>query len=130
MRFKEQELSEEDKKLLEQFPKYNGKPKDYVGSREYWESIFSSETNRDPKLHEDFSKLHESIVNQVARFCKEHGLTDIDEFTVRADGLRGSIEHGKWVGDTDSSMSLIKSVLDKETGWVLPDRENPFLYEI
>lgn len=128
MRFKE--LSEEDKKLLERFPKYNGNPKGFVGSREYWENIFSSETNRDPKLHEDFSKLHENIVGQVAQFCKEHGLTDIDEFTVRAYGLHDSIERGKWVSGTDSSMSLIKSALDDETGWVLPDRENPFLYEI
>lgn len=128
MRFKE--LTEEDKKLLERFPKYNGKPAEYVGTREYWESIFETETNRNPELHTAFSELHEHIVNLVAQFCKEHGLTDIDEFYVRADGLHRSIEHGKWVGDTDSSMSLIKSALDEETGLVLPDRENPFLYEI
>ena len=124
------EITEEDKKILEQFPEYDKKPEHYVGSRDYWESIFRSETNRDPKLHEAFSKLHEKIVNEVIMFCKEHNLDNVDEVYIHADGLMGSMSEGEWTCFTDSSMSMIEIKHDEETGWMLPDREHPFLYEI
>lgn len=123
------ELTEEEKKALERFPKYDGKPENWVGSKDYWESIFQTETNRNPELHEAFSELHHKIVNMVIQFCEEHGLEDVDEFYVGADGLSGSYGYHKWTCFTDSSMSLINCNVD-EHGWITPDRENPFLHEI
>ena len=124
------ETTEEDRKILEQFPEYDDKPEHYVGSRDYWESIFHMETNRDPELHEAFSKLHEKIVNEVVMFCKEHNLKDVDEVSIYADGLMGSMEYGEWTPSTDSSMSMYRVVRDEKSGWLLPDRDRPFLHEL
>ena len=125
------ELTEEEKKALEKFPKYDEKDTStWVGSRDYWEAIFESETNRDPELHKAFGKLHEKIVNLVIQFCKEHNLTDVDEFCVSADGIEGSISFGEWCPCTDSAMSIHKLIKDEKTGWIVCDREHPFLYEI
>lgn len=122
-------MNNEDKKILEQFPPYDdSKPETYVGSREYWENVFKDETNRDPKLHEDFSKLHEHIVNEVIQFCKEHGL-EVDEFSVGADGLLGSKHYGEWCPCTDSYMSMY-TIKKDEDGHHYVDREKPFLHEI
>ena len=124
-------LTEEEKKELEKFPKYDeNDTSTWVGSREYWESIFESESNRDPELHEAFSELHTKIVNMVIQFCEEHNLPNVDEFYVGADGLSGSYGAHEWLSFTDSSMSLIKLKKDEKTGWDLPDRDNPFLYQI
>ena len=128
-------LQKVEKEVLEQFPDYDGKPENFVGSKDYWEGVFSMETNRDPELHKAFSKLHEDIVKMVASFCKEHNLTDVDEFYVGADGLRGSIPHGEWCPCTDSSMSVVKMIENQDPASKkhfpeIPDRENPFLYEI
>ena len=98
-------LTEEDNKLLEQFPKYTEGGK-FVGTREYWKFIFQEETNRDPELHKAFAQLHTDIVDMVIRFCKEHNLTEVDSFIVGADGLKYSREAGKWTCSTDSSMSM------------------------
>lgn len=124
-------LTNEEKKALEKFPKYD--PKDaysWIGSREYWESIFQTESNRDPELHKAFGELHKKIVDMVIQFCEEHNLPDVDEFHVGADGLSGSYGAHEWQCFTDSSMSLIKLKKDEQTGWNLPDRDNPFLYQI
>jgi len=129
-------LTEEEKKALEKYPKYDdSKPETWEGSRDYYEAVFKLETNRDPELHDAFSDLHEQIVNLVINFCKEHNLTDIDEFHVGADGIKGSIPYGVWCSCTDSSMSIIKLVenteeVSKEYWPELPDRDNPFLFEI
>lgn len=129
-------LTEEEKKALEKYPKYDdSKPETWEGSRDYYEAVFETETNRDPELHDAFSDLHEQIVNLVINFCKEHNLTDIDEFHVGADGIKGSIPYGVWCSCTDSSMSIIKLVenteeVSKEYWPELPDRDNPFLFEI
>lgn len=120
----------ETEKILEQFPPYDGKPEHYVGSRDYWEGIFESESNRDPELHKAFGELHTNIVNMVIQFCKEHNLTNVDEFHVSADGIMGSIKFGEWCPCTDSSMSIVETKKDEKTGWMLPDRGNPLLYEI
>ena len=123
------ELTEEEKKELERFPAYDDKnPKSWVGSRNYWEAIFTSETNRDPELHKAFSELHHKIVDMVIQFCEEHGLKDVDEFHVGADGLSGSYGCHKWTCFTDSSMSLNKLI--KDGSFIRADRDNPFLYEI
>lgn len=129
-------LTEEEKKALEKYPKYdNSKPETWKGSRDYYEAVFKLETNRDPELHDAFSDLHEQIVNLVINFCKEHNLTDVDEFHVGANGIKGSIPYGVWCPCTDSSMSIIKLVenteeVSKEYWPELPDRDNPFLFEI
>ena len=126
------ELTEEEKKALEIYPKYN--PKDaasYVGSREYYEAVFKTETNRDPELHKAFSELHHKLVNMVIQFCEEHELKDVDEVYFRADGLSGSYGYHSWQCPTDSSMSLIKLIPSDVPHFdELPDREHPFLYEI
>lgn len=125
------ELTEEEKKELERFPKYDSsKTETWVGSKDYWEAIFETETNRDPELHEAFSKLHEDIVNMVIRFCKEHDLNDVDEFHVGADGIRGSIKYGEWCPCTDSYMSMYNLKHDEKMDWDYVDREEPFLHEI
>ncbi len=129
-------LTEEEKKSLEKYPKYDDtKPETWVGSRDYYEAVFETETNRDPELHDAFSDLHEQIVNLVVNFCKEHNLTDVDEFYVSANGIKGSVPYGVWCSCTDSDMSIIKLVENAEEAskeyWPeLPDREHPFLYEI
>jgi len=124
-------MNQKEKKLLGSFPPYDGDPKNFVGSREYWENVFSCETNRDPELHKAFGELHEKIVNDVIAFCKEHRL-EVDEFCVRADGLRGSRDFGKWCPCTDSSMSMhvLKKVDGGRKDHMVVDRESPFLYEI
>ena len=122
-------ISEKDEKILSQFPKYEkGKP--FVGTREYWEGVFSWETNRKPELHAAFSELHHKIVNEVVQFCEKYGLDNITEVHISADGLEESFGYKQWMPCTDSSMSLIAIKKDAETGWEVPDRENPFLYEI
>lgn len=121
-------LTKEEKEQLQRFPKYDGKG-EFVGTRDYWEAVFEQETNRDPELHEAFGELHTEIVNMVIRFCKEHNLNDVDEFSVHADGIVDSLEFGEWCPCTDSSMKMVKVVEDKNLG-LLPDRKNPFLYEI
>ena len=123
------ELTEEEKKPLERFPKYEEKLNNWVGSRDYWESIFEKETNRDPELHKAFDELHKKIVDMVLQFCKEHNLTDVDEFYVGADGLMGSIPYGEWCACTDSCMTITKAAED-DHGWIVPNRDEPFLYEI
>lgn len=121
-------ITEEDKKILEQFPDYEGLPQMFTGTRQYWENIFESEKNRSPKLHKDFADLHEKIVNLIIQFCKENNLTKIDEVYLHADGLSGSIPYGIWECCTDSSMSLIDRI--EVDNMKIPDRENPFLYHI
>lgn len=106
-------LTEEDKKLLEQFPEYK-EGGEFVGTREYWEGVFDSETNRDAKLHEDFSKLHENLVNQVIKFCKDHNLTDIGVFDLYIDGIEYSTKFGEWCPATDSSCWFQKGHNDKK----------------
>ncbi len=130
------ELTEEEKQTLEKYPKYDdSKPETWVGSKEYFEAVLATETNRDPELHKAFSQLHEDIVNLVIKFCKDHNLTDVDEFYVGADGIKGSIPYSIWCPCTDSDMSIIKLVknteeVSKENWSEFPDRENPFLFEI
>lgn len=122
-------MNNKDKELLESFPKYDEKnPSSWVGSRDYWESIFNDETNRDTELHKAFGELHTKIVNEVIGFCKEHNL-DVDRFRVSADGLLGSRDYGEWCPCTDSSMSMHTVVKDKNGCWHI-DVEKPFLYEI
>ena len=122
-------FTEKDDVILEQFPHYE-KGGEFVGTREYWNGIFSSESNRDPELHKAFSELHKKLVNEIIQFCEKHNLRGVTEVNLHADGLEGSFGYGKWKSDTDSSMSLITSKTDEITGSTVPDRKHPFLYEI
>lgn len=122
-------FTEKDDAILEKFPHYE-KGSEFVGTREYWEGIFSNESNRDPELHKAFSELHEKLVNEIIKFCEKHDLRDIAEVRLCVDGLEESIDYGKWESGTDSSMSLIVNTIDETTGWTVPDRKHPFLYEI
>ena len=122
-------FTENDQKILEQFPRHKRGEK-FVGTREYWEGVFKQESNRNPELHAAFSELHKKLVDEIVQFCEKHNIKNATEVRLRADGLEGSFGYGKWESDTDSSMSLIINGIDKETGWTLPDRENPFLYEL
>lgn len=121
-------LTEEEKKALERFPKYDDtKPETWVGSKEYWESIFETEKNRDPELHEAFSQLHEEIVNMVIQFCEKHELKNIDAFYVGADGLKDNYGYHTWQCCTDSYMTMHGT--KKENGFEVRDKD-PFLHEI
>lgn len=123
------ELTEEEKKALERFPKYDDtKPETWVGSRDYFESIFSTEKNRDPELHEAFSQLHEDIVNMVIQFCEKHGLKNVDAFYVGADGLSDNYGYHTWQCCTDSSMTMHTFKDDDRLGRIID--EDPFLHEI
>ena len=123
-------LQKVSKEVLEQFQDYDGNPANFVGTKEYWEGVFSFETNRDPELHGDFSKLHKDIVDMVIQFCKKHNLTNVDEAYIGIDGLRGSMEAGGWTCFTDSSMSFIETRYDEKLKCDVPDRDAPFLHEI
>lgn len=114
-------MTEEDKKILEQFPEYDKNPAHFTESRQYWATIFATETNRDPEVHKEFSELHHKLVDEVIQFCKKHNL-EVDRFSISADGLLGSREFGKWCPCTDSSMSM--RLENQKRG------DNPFLYEI
>lgn len=122
-------FTEKDDAILERFPHYE-KGGEFVGTREYWEGIFSSESNRDPELHKAFSELHEKLVSEIIQFCEKHNLRDIAEVRLYANGLEGSFGYGRWESGTDSSMSLFVNKIDETTGWTVPDRKRPFLYEI
>lgn len=122
-------MTPEDEKILEQFPEYDGRPMHFLGSRKYWEGVFENETNRDPKLHEAFSDLHDKMVNDVIKFCKEHNL-DVDELHLNIDGIQGSRDWGEWTCSTDSSMSMYVWERDKDGVLAHINREKPFLYEI
>ena len=115
-----------EKEILDQFPRYK-KGDVFVGTREYWEGVFSLESNRNPELHKAFCELHKRIVNEVIRFCQKNDLT-VDEFSVHADGLLDSKPYGEWTCYTDSSMALY-GVKEDEDGHMYPDREIPFLFE-
>ena len=123
------EITEKDRKLLESFPKYEGKGP-FVGTRDYWEGIFDGETNRDPKLHEAFGKLHEHIVEEVLQFCKEHNLTNAFAFYVGADGITHDIKDCKWSCFTDSYMSLYNGTRMEDHPNIIIREEDPFLHEI
>jgi hypothetical protein len=64
-------------------------------------------------MNEKFYELHKKLVQQVIDYCKENDITDADIFDLHIDGLRDSIENGKWHPGTDSAMGLYNK--DKET---------------
>lgn len=57
---------------------------------------------------EDWKNLHIKIVNEIVRFCIDHGLKDVDKAYLYADDIQASIEHGSWAPVTDSMFELKK----------------------
>lgn len=121
------DMTDKDKKILAKFPEYV-KGGEFVGTREFWEGVFTHETNRDTELHMAFRELHTNIVNEVIRFCKEHNL-EVDEFVVSADGVRASRDYGEWIFATDSHMEMRVGKKDGKL-WYVDREETPFLFEI
>lgn len=62
---------------------------------------------QDEQVTEDFRKLHRDMVNMVLKFCAEHEI-QIDELSLTADGLSGSIPYERWQACTDSSLSFYR----------------------
>ena len=79
---------------------------------------YSWQQCQDEELDKEFSKLHKKIVNEVIACCKEHNL-EIDEFHLNADGVRWSIQFGKWTPATDSSFSINRDGEEKPVLWSL-----------
>jgi hypothetical protein len=96
----------------------------YVGSDNYWENIFDIESNRSKDLHNAFAELHDTLVNEIIGFCKEHNLA-VDEVSLNVSGILGSKQAGEWTSATDSCMSMYTA--DDDNGI---DRSKPFLYRI
>ena len=56
--------------------------------------------------NDDASELQELLMQTAINFIKEKGLIDIDDISFSTDGLKESIDYGKWVPSTDSYLAL------------------------
>ena len=83
---------------------------------------FYGQQCQDEELNKKFRKFHEDIVNQIINFCKSNHIL-IDEFSLSADGLEGSIEKGSWQACTDSSFSFRKFDDDYKKAFMECDKE-------
>ena len=77
---------------------------------------------QDEILNTDFRELHKKLVNEVIQFCVDHNIS-IDEFSLHADGLEGSINYGSWQACTDSCFSLEKFTEDYKKAFWEADKE-------
>lgn len=68
---------------------------------------FYGQQCQDERLNYKFRRLHTFLVNQIINFCKSNHIS-INEFSLSADGLEGSIEKGSWQACTDSSFIFRK----------------------
>lgn len=100
----------------------------WVESKQYWKSILSEESNKDPEVHRKFCKLHEKLVNTVIEFCRENNLETVDSIEFYADGLTGSYGYGEWTCGTDSSCSMRRITKNDKGHFRL--EEEPFLNNI
>lgn len=66
---------------------------------------YSWQECQDEAIKNEFNELHRKLVNEVVDFCKRNNIK-ADTFSIGADGLRSSIEYGKWCPATDSSFSI------------------------
>lgn len=83
---------------------------------------FYGQQCQDEELNKKFRKFHEDIVNQIISFCKDNDIM-IDEFSLYADELEGSIEKGSWQACTDSSFSFRKYDDDYKKAFFKCDKE-------
>lgn len=51
-------------------------------------------------------ELHNTLMQTTIDYLKENNIEHIDEIMFSADGLKESIEYGKWNACTDSSVTL------------------------
>lgn len=70
------------------------------------------------KLYEEFSELHNSLVNQIIQFMKEHNV-QAEEVHLSADNLNESVKYGEWCPSTDSCLELFNRDFIEETKTVL-----------
>ena len=57
------------------------------------------------EVNKKFRELHHKLVNEIISFCLENEIK-IDEFSLNADGVQGSILYGTWQPCTDSCLSF------------------------
>lgn len=70
------------------------------------EQKYYGQVCQNDKIVADFRDLHKKLVNEVITFCKENGITNVNEFDLHADGLKLSINEGYWTPVTDSSFVI------------------------
>lgn len=56
---------------------------------------------------ENINELHHILVQSCLDYMVKHELTDIDEISFTADGLRVSYNYKEWTPATDSSLVVI-----------------------
>lgn len=52
-----------------------------------------------------FWELHKEIVDKIMAFCKEYEV-NAEECRLIVDGMKPSIEEGKWISASDSAITL------------------------
>ena len=105
------------------------------------EKKYYGQSCQDDELTKKFREFHTSLVNQVINFCVENKIT-IDEFSLHADGMHGSIEKGSWQSCTDSCLSFekfsdewkdivtMKKVVDDKTYRKVKLQQEPLLFSM
>lgn len=83
---------------------------------------FYGQQCQDERLNYKFRRLHTFLVNQIINFCKSNHIS-INEFSLSADGLEGSIEKGSWQACTDSSFIFRKFDDDYKKAFMECDKE-------
>lgn len=83
---------------------------------------FYGQQCQDERLNYKFRRLHTFLVNQIINFCKSNHIS-INEFSLSADGLEGSIEYGSWQACTDSSFVFRKFDDDYKKAFMECDKE-------
>lgn len=83
---------------------------------------FFGQQCQDERLNYKFRQLHKFLIRQIINFCKSNHIS-IDEFSLSADGLEGSIENGSWQSCTDSSFCFRKFDDDYKKAFIECDKE-------
>ena len=83
---------------------------------------FIGQQCQDERLNYKFRQLHKFLIRQIINFCKSNHIS-IDEFSLSADGLEGSIESGSWQSCTDSSFIFRKFDDDYKKAFIECDKE-------
>ena len=66
---------------------------------------------------EDIKDLQERLVQCCIDFIKERNLTEIWGINLSVDGLPGSVKYGKWMGSTDSHITIEGLQMDEDYGF-------------
>lgn len=57
-------------------------------------------------MDDKLSGFLEQLVQATIDFLKANGYDDVDEVAFKADGLKTSVEFGRWTPDTDAYVGL------------------------